>query len=113
LKWDQTENFETEIIQTTRLVHSSGGVDYDEYIKGSLEADGLATEHVIWIRHGRLDEHVLRANRMAKYDHHRFTWMLKRWFFICEPGNYPVSPILAGSGTSELELPSTHSAASF
>jgi len=66
LKWDQTENFETESIQTTRLVHSSGGVDYDEYIKGSLEADGLATEHVIWIRHGRLDEHVLRANRMAK-----------------------------------------------
>ena len=66
LKWDQTENFETESIQTTRLVHSSGGVDCDEYIKGSLEADGLATEHVIWIRHGRLDEHVLRANRMAK-----------------------------------------------
>ncbi len=42
----------------------------------------MATEHVIWIRHGRLDENVFRANRMAKFDHHRFTWMPKRWFLI-------------------------------
>ncbi len=40
----------------------------------------MATEHVIWIRHGRLDENVLRANGMAKFDHHCFTWMLKQWF---------------------------------
>jgi hypothetical protein len=33
--------------------------------------------------------------------------------FNYEPGNYPVLLILAGSGTPELELPSTHSTASF
>ena len=42
----------------------------------------MATEHVIWIRHGRLDENVLRANGMAKFDHHCFTWMLKQWFLF-------------------------------